>query len=141
MNKEFVPFEFAVILRTKDFNYKCMAFYDNDGELYLPIYNVDEDSDGDMNYGYASTSYFPANNANDSENIAAPTWQQALAWLEMYHYIDFWAVPKYSTQPKQYEAFISHRGKEISCEILTICFFDSLFDARYTSIEKILNII
>jgi hypothetical protein len=126
MKEQFVPYELALKLKEKDFDKPCMYPFDK--------------------YFYMDTSYVEFIDWNEKyKNIdgfcSAPLWQQCLEWLEREHWVDFWAVPILTSNPKQYECFIMYRGKEISCEILDIRFFNSYNEARQTAIEKILTLI
>jgi hypothetical protein len=118
----FVTYEIALKLKEKGFNEQCLAFFNGVGDDMLQPIDTDF-----------------INFREIGECIAAPLWQQVIDWLEREHWVDFWAVPILTPNPKQYECFIMYRGKEISCDILGIRFFNSYNDARQTAVEKILK--
>ena len=145
MKEQFVPHEIAILLKEKGFTDKCMASYD----ISLTAQENKEDGfsgsfgweKGEVNF---NKGYFVNGSQYDFSNknwltCAAPLWQQCLEWFEREHWVDFWTVPILTPNPKQYECFIMYRGKEISCEILGIRFFNSYNDARQTAVEKILK--
>lgn len=61
MNKDFVPFELAIKLKKKGFNYPCIGHYFNN-QLYIAHYHNAFHSDKD-------------------ESVDAPTISQVLKWL------------------------------------------------------------
>jgi hypothetical protein len=126
MKEQFVPYEIAIKLQEKGFDWHCLAVYMN-GEFQIP-----------RGFGMAIVTTEQVDILK-GKAILAPLWQQCLEWLEREHWVDFWAVPILTPNPKQYECFIMYRGKEISCEILGIRFFNSYNDARQTAVEKILK--
>jgi hypothetical protein len=146
MKEQFVPHEIAILLKEKGFTDECMASYD------ISLTAQEDEEDGfsgsfgwekgevTFNKGYFAngTSYCDFSNEHWLY-CAAPLWQQCLEWFEREHWVDFWTVPILTPNPKQYECFIMYRGKEISCEILGIRFFNSYNDARQTAVEKILK--
>lgn len=125
MKEQFVPYEIALKLKEKGFNENCM----------YPFVNMMIDT--------SYVNFIDWNEKYKKHNglCAAPLWQQCLGWLEREHWVDFWAVPILTPNPKQYECFIMYRGKEISCEILGVRFFNSYNEARQTAVEKILKYI
>ena len=130
MKEQFVPHEIATLLKEKGFDDECLAYWINKDKLRscgAILFEVD--------------GFFRNSLSSEEHLIAAPLWQQCLEWLEREHWVDFWAVPILTPNPKQYECFIMYRGKEISCEILDIRFFNSYNEARQTAIEKILTFI
>jgi hypothetical protein len=127
MEKQFVTYEIALMLKEKGFDQPCFGSYYDEGKFSFWNWTVYKD------YPYLTKNSVLIN------MIAAPLWQQVIDWLEREHWVDFWAVPILTPNPKQYECFIMYRGKEISCEILGIRFFNSYNDARQTAVEKILK--
>ena len=127
MKEQFVPYEIAKQLKEKGFNEECMAGYLlQTATLFSDISHT---LDGNIHKN------------SEGSFTCAPLWQQVIDWLEREHWVDFWTVPILTPNPKQYECFIMYRGKEISCEILGIRFFNSYNDARQTAVEKILKYI
>jgi hypothetical protein len=61
MNEDFVPFELAVKLKEKGFNYPCIGHYFNN-QLYIAHYQN-------------------AFHSNNDESVDAPTISQVLKWL------------------------------------------------------------
>jgi hypothetical protein len=119
MKEQFVPHEIALKLKEKGFDEPCLGYFD-------PLYK--------------KLVIWENGSTNSTSNwVYAPLWQQVIDWLEREHWVDFWAVPILTPNPKQYECFIMYRGKEISCDILGIRFFNSYNDARQTAVEKILK--
>lgn len=121
MKEQFVPYDIANTLIDKGFKEDCLGYYEG----------------RDNNLICRQVSFYELEKYN--LGILAPLWQQCLEWLEREHWVDFWAVPILTPNPKQYECFIMYRGKEISCDILGIRFFNSYNDARQTAVEKILK--
>jgi hypothetical protein len=127
MKEQFVTYEIGLKLKEIGFNEECMAGYLlQTATLFSDIPHT---LDGNIHKN------------SEGSFTCAPLWQQCLEWFECEHWVDFWAVPILTSNPKQYECFIMYRGKEISCEILDIRFFNSYNEARQTAIEKILTFI
>jgi hypothetical protein len=147
MKEQFVPHEIAILLKEKGFTEKCMASY----QISLTAKENDEDGfSGPFGWKKGEVHFNEGYFINGSEydyttknwlHCGVPLWQQCLEWLEREHWVDFWAVPILTPKPKQYECFIMYRGKEISCEILGVRFFNSYNEARQTAVEKILKYI
>ncbi len=71
MEKEFVIFELAMILKEKGFDEKCLAHFDEDGEL--------------NNYPHCIDMGYQNHEKNYGFRCAAPLWQQAFQWLMEKH--------------------------------------------------------
>ncbi len=156
MKEQFVPYEIAKLLKQKGFNEYCLGLYQKNKKLiYAKPNNVwnnfwtDDELTGKITKPGNLTSTWKQEEIDEERKkgntfescvgYAAPLWQQCLEWLEREHWVDFWVVPILTPNPKQYECFIMYRGKEISCEILGIRFFNSYNEARQTAVEKILK--
>lgn len=75
MEKLFVSFELALILKEKGFDSGCLAHYYRDGRFrYKPFI---QDAAGNPNI------------KNEEEEISAPLYQQVIDWVREEHEIDF----------------------------------------------------
>jgi hypothetical protein len=85
MQKEFVTYEIAVILKVIGFNEPCIAYYVNDTFKFKIYLNKD------ANYNYDFTV---------GNLVAAPLWQQVIDWLREKHDVHLSIEPLH--RPKKY---------------------------------------
>jgi hypothetical protein len=141
MDNMFVTYEIALMLKEKGFDEPCFGTYNSFGDFIQSNSEEPLPKNSDQLYDHIWLKHIQTHFPEHTPEMlcTAPLWQQCLEWLEREHWVDFWAVPILTPNPKQYECFIMYRGKEISCDILGIRFFNSYNDARQTAVEKILK--
>ena len=116
MNKEFVPYEEALVLKELGFDEQCLALYDLDGNITIEFVNWEN-----------------AINTKDNYLISAPLYQQTFRWFReeytLYHDIKMfgdWDNPQFSyivsgrtiTNPAHmwhYESKYSYEEAEFEC--------------------------
>ena len=109
MEKQFIPYEFALKLKEFGFDELCLKrFYIN--KKLMKLENASELC--------LHTSFFV--NDNTQECISSPTWEQVFDWFSDLDIdknvwpIESWIQPYLSDQPRQYEAFYNQRGYTVS---------------------------
>jgi hypothetical protein len=89
MNKEFIPYEQALVLKELGFDEECIASYDNKGNFKNPFEYNSEKTDGyvtnsslkDHKNFNASSNPALLKNYLDNPFTAAPLYQQAFRWF------------------------------------------------------------
>lgn len=80
--KDYVSFEISKLLKEKGFNETCRTFYKSwNNEINLC------DCNSSHCFEYCSNSLLEIYNDKDELNIAAPTHQRAIKWIEEVHHI------------------------------------------------------
>jgi len=105
MKKLFVPFEIACLLKNKNFNKKCVAYYTTNF-ITSTLKYVNSKTDGKLMF--CRNNKFPP---LYDQNISAPIHQQVIDWLKEKHnlyiieQIDMTCEPKYCYEIYKYEDF------------------------------------
>lgn len=148
MEKQFVTFEIAKILKALCYNESCMAAFTARGKFKLFPYNVDANWNGN-------------NIEGNPYVISAPLWQQVEEWLrekydmdvliervylesgEMIYSYTLEYLPKMYKNSKEPEGKLEriHAGKEISKDLYEVIGWEKYYQAHQTAILRAVHTI
>ena len=136
MEKEFITYEQALVLKELGFEEPCFAYYSiNDIENKL-FYDIDPD-DGELTA--LNQNQFYHNNLSEVGRISSPLKQQVFRFFRGKHNFDGWATPCYTSDGKFY-SFIIENGKESEIDG-SYDDFETYEEAELACIDKLIEII
>jgi hypothetical protein len=133
MQEQFVPYEIALKLQEKGFDWHCLAVYMN-GEFQIP-----------RGFGMAIVTKEHVD-VLKGKAILAPLWQQAIDWFAEKHNIDISTPPFWSGDGRQYSTiiYLKSTGSIASDDENTFHLFpekDTKQEAQLMAIEHALTLI
>lgn len=126
MREQFVPFEIALKLKEKGFDQQCLAYYNTDPYLKIPVFNLTKPFEHEW-------------------VLPTPLWQQVIDWLREKHSImicvDFYNEGSEKEPHIIYHFKISEPKTWHYCDIIVKSDYKTYPEARQVAIENALTLI
>jgi hypothetical protein len=122
MNKEFVPYEEALVLKELGFDEQCLALYDLDGNITIEFVNWEN-----------------AINTKDNYLISAPLYQQTFRWFREKYKLDCYIYNCGGKKPSVEEDYNSYYY--VICDNENGYIVDTYEEAELECLKKLIGIV